>query len=133
MNQELLKKQLKGLIVFFEKQPKRTLALSVREHQSLLKGVLFILGKCPVSIDFTNFIAHTKNSRAELIKEIENKMIRLKMPESIDYNDISEVLKLFYFCLSIEFEYKISTEEWIELEGSLRALELERLWVNVKK
>lgn len=133
MNQKLLKKQLKGLIEFFKKQPKRTLALSVREHQSLLKGVLFILKKCPVNIDFTDGLANEKRNRAELIKETENRMIRLKMPESIEYNEVSEVLKLFYFCLSIEFERKIHTEEWIELAGSIRALELERLWINVKK
>ena len=137
MNKTLLKKQVKELIVFFEKHNEKEKGLSVREYQNLLEGVFILVDKSAESIDFivlSEFLNLKEgNDRRTLLVEIRNRIQKVKKPETINYSSIAGILKAYHLCLNDKNDILLTIDEWIEISGSLRALEMERLWFNVKE
>lgn len=137
MNQEILEKRVKELIVFFEKHPKESKAMSILEYKNILKGLILLISKSSNNIDFTAVYSYfnIKNvvSNNQLIDIIEALIIKCKTPEYIEYTGILKILKTYEICLNQSNIIVLSIDEWIDLSGKTRVLELERLWFNVKK
>ena len=135
MNKTLLKKQVKELLDFFEKDSEKEKGLSVREYQNLLEGVFILVEKSAESIDFIAISEYLNlkdgNDRQSLLNEIRNRIQKVKKPELINYASITGILKAYGLCMDDKNDILLTIDEWIEISGSLRALEMERLWFNV--
>ena len=137
MNQEILGKRVKELIVFFEKHPTERQDMSVVEYKNILKGLIILIRKSPKGLDFTDIYSYFNIedtlSNNQLIEVIEAFILTCKTPEYVEYTWIIGILNVYKICLNKENVLDLNISEWIDLSGKTRVLELERLWFKVKK
>lgn len=137
MNQKILEIQVEELMVFFEKHPTQTKTFNVAGYKKLIKGLIGLIQKLPESIDLTDISALLEIEKSgvknQFIEKLKEKIKKCKEPVTLDYIAILKILKCYFFCLNNQFKVSVTNEEWLELAGSTRDLEMERLWYNVKK
>ena len=111
--------------------------MSVLEYKNILRGLTLLISKSSNDIDFANVYSYFKIkntvSNNQLIEIIETLLLKCKTPEYIEYTGILNILKAYEICLNQNNRIVLSIDEWIDLSGKTRALEMERLWFNVKK
>lgn len=137
MNRKLFEKQVNELIDFFEKQPTQTKTFSVLEYKNILKGLILIITNTPESIDFnesyTFLETESTTDKSKLLTILEIKIMNCNSHTTLNYKAITGVLDVYLFCLKEENSIRLDTQQWLELAGYTRVLEMERLWFNTKK
>ena len=136
MIQDRLEKQVKELMTFFENHPGKSQTVTVYEYKCILKGLISLIGISPEGIDYTGvytyFDVTDAAGKEQLLNAIELKKEACKDPVTIDYRDIVKILTIYKFCLQPENNKVLNSNEWLNLIGDLRVLEMERLGSNVK-
>ena len=130
MNAELLKKNLKKLIAFYEKKPKKTQTFSLTEYKRLLFGISFLCLNGE-DIDLTGvtecFKFKGSASKGSFLIELENRIVNAKPNEELSYYSITEILEFYLNSIDRNSFDSVSTEKWVEIAGYLHSLEMERL------
>jgi len=134
MNQLLVEFQVKKLLFFFESHPRKEKTLIPQEYKNLIRGLVLLAANCPeeFSCSEPGEILNMKNvkDKHDLRKEFQKILREPKERISMEYSEICNILRAYWTLITQPQQKNLPGQEWLEIAGYLRDLELERLSVR---